>query len=976
MVAFLHKKTYIIRWLHAAADALILCPFSLLQHNCFLQQKRSAVVSESDMLYRLEQGYAICSQLVKFVAFSWEQFVFFRENTLPVNEQNRIWQLLARKLAGEASAEELSALQELLERHPDIGQSAEWITGYWQQPATANEEAAASRLLQKIKQQPIAKQEKNTASQPVQQASPVKNFTRKKSRFPLLTEGIMRHYIMIAWRSLVQKKGFSLTSITGLAVGMASAILILLWIQNELGYDQFHTKKDRIYQVYSRAIVNGRTQVWDLTPMVMGPVLQQNYPQVEDMVRINWVGAFVMSAGDKHLETQGYITDPGFFNLFSFPLLKGNATTALNGPRNIVLTEKLAKRLFGDADAMGQTIRVDSNANFTVTGIVKDLPNNTQFNFEYLVPWSYTNDVNWTVSSWGFNSVHTYLLLKPGISRQMADNSIRNITPMHDPTVKNEAFLHPMHQWWLYSGVKDGQLSGGRIEMVRLMGIVAALILLIACINYMNLCTARSEKRGKEVGIRKVAGAGRGSLIAQFLTEAVMIAFIAGFLSLVLVQLCLPWFNALVDKKLVIPYTSIKGWLAVTAFILFTGLLAGSYPAFYLSAFKPISILKGHFKAVHALVTPRKLLVVLQFSFAIVLMIATVVIYRQVAYVRGRNLGYHQQHLAFVFIKGDAQRQYAVIKNELLASGAVTGITRTNSPITDVWNVEDDFNWQGKPPDTKPSFVRFHTDNDFAATMGLTITAGRDINIFSHPSDSAAVLLNETAARLMGFRHPVGQYVQSGAGRWKVVGVIQDFVTGSPFEPVKPMVIQGPGYDNWFGTIMLKLNPAYRTAENVEKISEVFKKYNPDYPFTCYFADAVNAAKLRTEQHTGMMAGLFAGLAIFISCIGLFALTAYMAESRLKEIGVRKVLGASATRIAALLSKDFLVLVLISFFIAVPVAWWMMSKWLQNYPYHAGLSWWIFGITGTGILLLAAATVSFQAIKAALANPVKSLRSE
>jgi ABC-type antimicrobial peptide transport system permease subunit len=891
-----------------------------------------------------------------------------------LDPQNRIWLLLARKLAGEASAEELTELQELLQQHPDIAYTAQLMTDYWaleeQKEKTAD---APSRLLQRVSEQNPS---------PVTATKGGGHFPRNSQVLPrrrwafLYGQGIFRHYFTVAWRNLWQKKAFSLTNITGLAAGMASAILILLWIRHELSYDQFHAKKDRVYQVYNRTVIEGKTEIWGTTPMVLGPVLKQNYPQAEDVVRTNWVAAFVLSVGDKHLESYGYITDTGFFNLFSFPLVKGNAATALHQPYSIVITEKLARKLFGQAEAMGQTIRVDSSAHFTVTAIVKDLPGNTQFDFEYLVPWSYNKEVGWENPSWGFNAVTTYVLLKPGVSEQAANKSFRNITRLHDPKVKNDVFVHPMRKWRLYSSFSNGQVSGGRIDTVRLLGIVAGLILLIACINYMNLSTARSEKRGREVGIRKVAGAGKSWLVAQFLGEALLVAFIAGVLALLMVQLSLPWFGALVEEQLVIPYTSVKGWLMAAAFVLLTGLLAGSYPAFYLSAYKPINILKGYFKTGHARVTPRKLLVVLQFTFAIVFMIATVVIYRQITFIQQRDIGYQQQNLAYVYIKGNMQKLYPVIRNELLASGAVTGITRTNSPVMDVWNVEDDFEWQGKDPGTKPSFIRFHTDNDFASTMGLKIIAGRDINILSHPSDSLAVLINETAARLMGFTQPVGHYIESPAGKWQIVGMIQDFITGSPFEPVHPLVIQGPGRKNWFGTIMLKLNATHTTAENVEKMATVFKKYNPDYPFNCYFADASNAMKLRGEQHTGMMAALFAGLAIFISCLGLFALAAYMAESRIKEIGVRKVLGASVTGIVTLLSKDFLKLVLVSFVIAAPVAWWLMHKWLQDYPYHAGLSWWIFGLCGLLTLLLAAVTVSFQAVKAALANPVKSLRNE
>jgi ABC-type antimicrobial peptide transport system permease subunit len=786
---------------------------------------------------------------------------------------------------------------------------------------------------------------------------------------------MFKNYFKVTWRNLFRNKSFSLINITGLAIGMASAVLILLWIQNELSYDLFHTKKDRIYQLYNRAAYEGKLECWASTPQVLGPALQSDYPQVEASVRVNWVGAFVFHAGDKHLETNGYITDPAFLKVFDFPLAKGDAGTALNSPHSMVITEKMAQKLFGTTDAMGKVIRVDSSALFTVTGVMKDLPNNTRFDFEYLIPWSYMKAVHWDRDSWKENGIETYVLLKPGVSETTANERFRNIVRLHASDAKNEIFVHPLRKWRLYSGFENGKVAGGYIETVRLFGIIAAFILLIACINYMNLSTARSEKRAREVGIRKVAGAGKGLLIGQFIGESILIAFLAGIIALGIVQLSIGRFGEITWKTLYVPYTNFYFWLCTAGFILFTGIIAGSYPAFYLSAHKPISVLKGSFKAARALVTPRKVLVVLQFSFAIILIISTIVIYRQIRYAQDRDAGYNKDQLAFVFAKGDMLQHYHAIREELIGSGAVTALTRTSSPITSIWN-DDNYSWAGKAADDNSRCIKVHADSDFAGTMGLNIIAGRDLNLKMYPTDSSGILLNESAVKLMGFKDPIGQLVKSGEGDWHVVGVVKDFILGSPYNPIEPMVIQGPGRHSWFGTITFKLNGQHATAANLKKIEAIFKKYNPDYPFMYYFADEAYAQKFDYELRTAVLAGLFAGLTIFISCLGLFALAAYMAENRIKEIGVRKVLGASVAGITALLSADFLKLVIISFMIASPVAWWCMHTWLQHYTYRVSINGWIFVVTGLLSMLIAIATVSYQAVKAALANPVKSLRAE
>ncbi|WP_428331286.1 ABC transporter permease [Mucilaginibacter sp.] len=790
---------------------------------------------------------------------------------------------------------------------------------------------------------------------------------------------MLKNYFKITWRNLLRHKAFSAINIIGLAIGMASSALILLWIQNEVSYDQFHVKKDRLYEVYNRSVFDGKLWCWGTTPKVMGKTLKQDYPQIEDVARTN-DNTFLFTVGDKRLTIHGNFTDPGFLTMFSFPLINGNPKTALNDVHDIVITQKLSKKLFGDENAMGKTVKIDSNAYFTVTGILKDLPNNTRFDFEYLLPWSYMKKIGWDDNYWGNNSIQTWVLLKPGVTEAQADASIIHVTKTHSDTKEIDQFLHPLSKWRLYSKFDDhGKVSGGKIESVRIFSIIAAFILLIACINFMNLSTARSEKRAREVGIRKVVGALRNSLILQFLGESVLIAFIAGIIALIMVQLSLSGFNQLTQKQLYVPYGSIYFWLISLSFILFTGIVSGSYPALYLSSFKPISVLKGTLRAANALITPRKLLVVIQFTFAVVLIICTIVIRQQLQYAQNRDTGYKKDNLVYVMMSGSIAKNYAFIKNDLINIGAATAVAKTSAPITQGWSDSWGYNWTGRPAGgEKIDFNIFNTDGDLVKTMGFKIIAGRDIDIKTYPTDSLGMLLNEASVKIMGFKDPIGQIVTQGEGKdatkWHVVGVIKDFILQSPYEPVKHMLIQGP--KSWFNVIHFKMNNANNTAKNLKLAEQVFKKYNPDYPFEYNFVDQEYAKKFGDEQRTGILASLFAGLTIIISCLGLFGLAAYMAQNRIREIGVRKVLGASVAGLTTLLSKDFLKLVMISFLIASPIAWWSMYNWLKSYPYRISISIWVFIIAGLITVIISLVTVSFQAIKAALANPVKNLRSE
>ncbi|HMF72374.1 MAG TPA: FtsX-like permease family protein, partial [Flavitalea sp.] len=545
-------------------------------------------------------------------------------------------------------------------------------------------------------------------------------------------------------------------------------------------------------------------------------------------------------------------------------------------------------------------------------------------------------------------------------------------------TLKWELFLYPLERWRLYSSFTNGvEDNGGRSTFVKLFGIIAVFILLIACINFMNLSTARSEKRAKEVGIRKVVGARKSSLISQFIGESVFLAFLAGIVAIAIVQVTLPGYNQLTDKKLFINFSDISTWIAFTGFILFTGLLAGSYPAFFLSSFQPVKVLKGTFKKANALVTPRKVLVVLQFTFAIILIICTIIVKQQIDYARDRETGYNKDNLVYHFMTGDIPKNYALIKNELLASGIAKSITKTNSPLTERWSNGWGQSWEGKSPNNNTSFDRYLADEGLGVTAGLQFMQGRDFDLKQYPTDSTGLIINESALKEMKFKDPIGKKVSDLGIDWHIVGVIKDFILTSPYEPTRPILICGAKSSFMsFYTIQIKLNGNNSTADNLKRAEAVFKKYNSEYPFEYKFVDEAYAQKFDNVQRQGTLAGLFAGLTIFISCLGLFGLATYMAENRIKEIGVRKVLGASVTGITALLTKDFVKLVIISFIMAAPLAYWSMYKWLQNFDYRVSINWWVFALAGFLSIIISLMTVSFQAIKAAVTNPVRSLRTE
>jgi len=781
-------------------------------------------------------------------------------------------------------------------------------------------------------------------------------------------------HLKIMLRNLQRGGIYSAINVGGLAIGMAAAILILAWIYHEWSYDRFHAKEKNLYVAYNRATVDGSVWCWDWTASPLGPTLKTDYPDVAGVARLR-NETFLYANDESIFKIQTGLTDPDFLSMFSFPLLHGNRETALNDPYSVIMTEKAAIRLFGRESPVGQTVLVNSQFPMTVTGVMKDLPGNTLFRFEALAPVTFLQALGRNLDSWGADNLQTYVELHPDAQLGWVNESIHDIYRMHiDNSATTDLFLSPLGKRHLYSNFENGIPVGGLIDTLRLFGVVAVLILLIACINFTNLSTARSEKRAKEVGVRKVMGSKRLSLIGLFFGESMVVAFMAGSIALILALMVLPVFSTLMGKQLTLDLTDVRFWLTGLGFVVFTGLLAGSYPAFYLSSFRPVKVLKGLFKRKQGVVSSRKVLVIVQFTIACTLIVSTLVVHRQIRHAQDRESGYNKNQLIYTRIEGDIGKNQELIKQDLINSGTAISATRTSSPMTQVWDMTQNVNWPGKEPDTRISFDLLFIDSGWTKTVGATIIEGRDIDVYTYLTDSTALILNEAAVKAMNFENPVGEIVHAIGRNWHVVGVVKDFILRSPYERVVPMIIGGPA--GWFDIMHIKLNGNNRMSDNLAKAEQTFKQFNPNYPFEYQFVDEDYARKFQNEQKMGSLATWFAGLTIFISCLGLFALVAYMAESRRKEIGIRKVLGASVSDVIILISKEFIILVLISVAVASPIAWWAMEKWLSNYAYRTNIPWWLFVVVGCISLGIALLTVGFQAFKAATENPVKAIKSE
>ncbi|HWB27283.1 MAG TPA: ABC transporter permease, partial [Chitinophagaceae bacterium] len=806
--------------------------------------------------------------------------------------------------------------------------------------------------------------------------------TPKWAEVKLNRRFMLRNYLKIAWRNLARNKTSSFINIGGLAVGMAVAMLIGLWIWDELTYDHYHKNHDRLAQVMTTSDRNGgelTTGPWVAAPL--GNELRAKYgSDFKDVAMASPNQSRVLTLGDKKITAKGMWVEANLPSMLTLKMLKGDIN-GLKDPTSILLSASVAQSLFGDAYPINKVLRVDNQANYKVTGVYEDLPHNTTLNeAKILLPWDkYVNMIDWVkeaMKDWDNRSFNCYVQLSDHVDFNKATARIKLASMQHLNAAsdgKEELLLQPMNNWRLYSEFKNGKVTGGRIKFVNLFATIGIFVLLLACINFMNLSTARSKKRSKEVGIRKTVGSLKSQLVSQFLIEAMLIAGISFLCCLLFAQLLLPLFNTLSDKQMTLPFSNVFFWILSIGFTIITGLLAGCYPAFYLSHFDAVKVLKGTYRVGRFASLPRKVLVVVQFSVSIILVIGTITVYKQIQFAKNRPVGYNRESLIAVYMTTpDLYGHYEAMRNDLLATNVVENMAESGSPVTNVWTTQNDYSWQGMNPAMQPSFGTISVTPDYGKTINWQVVEGRDLS--RKFSDFNSVILNEAAVKLTGIKNIVGKTIKKNDKNLAVVGVVKDMVMESPYASVTPTIFLVD--TGWVNVIYIRMKAGRPVQDALTKIAKVFEKYNPAAPFDYTFTDEEYAQKFSNEQRIGNLAAFFAVLAIFISCIGLFGMASFMAEQRIKEIGVRKVLGASVFGLWRLLSGDFTILVIISLFVAIPAGWWAMYNWLQNYTYRTSLSWWVFAIAGLGALLITLLTVSYQSIKAALANPVNSLRSE
>jgi ABC-type antimicrobial peptide transport system permease subunit len=798
---------------------------------------------------------------------------------------------------------------------------------------------------------------------------------------------MLKNYLTIAWRNLVKNKFSSSINIGGLAVGMAVAMLIGFWIWDETSFDKNFPNYDRIASVMKNQTISNQITTWHGQAYPLGDELRNHYGSYfKHVIMSAYTAGRILTSGEKHLKISGNYMEPGITDMLSLDMIKGSRK-GLKDPASILLSESAAKDLFGDSDPMGKPIKIDNKLDVIVTGVYKDLPLNSSFSdLHYIAPWQlivsaehYDTRFN---NPWGASWFLTYVQIADHadmhlVSEKIREAELNQIRNNDDVRFKPLLFLHPMSRWHLYAQFENGVNTGGTIQYVWLFGIIGVFVLLLACINFMNLSTARSEKRAKEVSIRKSVGSLRKQLIAQFYIESGLIALLAFFLALFIVQITMPFFNDLSGKTMHVLWANPVFWLLGLGFSLATGLIAGSYPALYLSSFNPVKVLKGGFRAGRLAAVPRRVLVVIQFAVSVVLIIGTLVVFQQIQYAKNRPVGYSRNGLIVVPLQTEEiNHQYDAVRNELIKTGVVSHVSESESSITAMYNTNSGFLWKGKDPQLQEEFTSMSIGPDFGKTVGWQIIDGRDFDP-SNLNDSTGFVVNEAAVKYMGLKNPVGETIDwIGNGKYHIIGVVKNLVTSSPYDPAKQTFFYWIPRWGHMNNLNIRVNAELSMHDALTKISVIFKKFDPSAPFVYQFADEEYAKKFTNEERVGKLASSFAGLAILISCLGLFGMASFTAEKRIKEIGIRKVLGASVFNLWRLLSKEFVGLVALSFLISVPLSWWLMHHWLQNFEYRSEITGWMFAGTALGTILITLLTVSYQSIKAALTNPVNNLRSE
>ena len=794
---------------------------------------------------------------------------------------------------------------------------------------------------------------------------------------------MIKNYFKIAWRNLLKNKTYSFINIGGLAVGMSVAILVALWLEDELNFDRYHSNYDRIAQVMQHQTWNGKVNTQEANPAATGEEIRSLYGNdFSHVLQASWNNDYIITYGDKMFLKPGAYFEPGVADMLGLEMIHGTRN-GLADMNSIMMSESVATSYFGEENPIGKIVRLNNKVDVKVTGVYKDLPYNTSFrDMTLILPWSlYLSQNKWVREmddQWDSNFTRTFAMIGAHIDMKSASEKIKDVklnrVSAEDRRYNPTMFLHPMSKWHLYSDFENGVNIGGRIDNVWLFATIGVFVLILACINFMNLSTARSEKRAKEVGIRKAVGSVRNQLVAQFFSESILTATLAFILSVLLVLLILPYFNTVADKRISLPLFDVRFWSFGFGFTILTGMFAGLYPALFLSSFQPVKVLKGTFRVGRYASIPRKVLVVMQFAISITLIIGTVVVYKQIDHAQNRPIGYAKNGLMTIPVTEAVHNHFETVRTELINKGAIVAMAESGSPTTEVWNTNGGFHWEGKDPEQGVDFPNNAVSVDYGKTIGWEIAEGRDFSR-EFASDSNAFILNEAAVKFIGFKsNPVGQVIHWNDRPFTVIGVVKDLLIQSPYEPVRASMWHlGKGMQNIF---LLKVNPASSASDAVKKIEEVFKRVDPGSPVDISFVDEDYARKFGNEKRLGELATIFAVLAIFISCLGLFGLASFVAEQRTKEIGIRKVLGASVSSLWRMLSQDFIVLVIISSMVAIPLSYYFTSDWLKQYEYRTDISWWIFASALLGAIAITMLTVSYQAIKASLMNPVKSLRTE
>jgi len=790
---------------------------------------------------------------------------------------------------------------------------------------------------------------------------------------------MIKNYLKIAWRNLIKNKAHTFINIAGLSVGLTCSLLILLWVQNELSIDQFPKNGNRLYSVYERLYYDNKIAGQYATPGLLPEELKRQVPEIEAATGISYGGEGTFQVGDKIIKMNGTDAGADCFKMLDIPLLQGNVQTALNSPVSLTISRKMAIAFFGSPQAaIGKTIRYQNKSNFTITGVFEDMPKNSSERYDFVKNWYDYLEANAWAKQWDNNGPGTIIMLRadadPAAVEKKLTHFLDNLNKYQKKgTFTEELGLQPLGDKYLHSNFENGKISGGRIEYVRMFTIVAIFILLIACINFMNLTTARSVKRSREIGVRKVVGALRSTLIKQFIGESLLVTGLAVSVSLILLVLLLPVFNQITQKEIALPFHQPLFWVKLAAITLVTGLVSGSYPALFLSSFNPVKVLKGTLKLDSASTIFRKGLVIFQFALSVILITATIVISRQMTYVQSKNLGYDRENLVYLPMDGELIPKYSTFKEQALRMPGIQSVSRISIAPTSIENGTGDVHWEGKDPNLSAQFTQISVGYDFVKTMKLKMLSGRDFSK-DFPTDSSGYIVNEAALKRFGYTNPIGKPITFWKKKGPIIGLLKDFHFDSMHEQIKPLIIRF-GEQEGYGHILVKTQPG-KTKEALASLETMCKEFNPAFPFSYTFSDEEYQKLYQSEQIVTKLSDAFAFLAIFISCLGLLGLAMFTAEQRVKEIGIRKVLGASVRSLFSLLSSEFLLLVVISLLIALPISWYAMGYWLQGFAYRTPMQWWMFALSGVIIIFIAMATISFQALKAALINPIKSLRSE